>query len=318
MSLDMILNELSFGMLAKDERSARERMAGLVETIKMCVQCGLTRAVRTRPGINEVELAAGYNIARWRNDDQVDRELRRYFGLLTTKAPLLAAGLNTEQLRALAVSEIRIDGELAEGLGFACLLGALAVSIRSDVRWDADLLAVRIIALNDDGELGEHDSIVHHASQPNHASCHAPWISAKKRSSVAGGEDLWRRRHDLFPHLAFGPDTEMQICQLHINEPVFRNMVSMLFDLESYFATWEAGPFRADQIGRHVTPESEATLLQYRQERTFMCPDDVARVFSWHCRLTPGDWRLYFRAEDGTRRCVIGYIGPHLPTVRFN
>jgi hypothetical protein len=318
MGLDMILNELSFGMVAEDVRSARERMTGLVETIRMCVQCGTSRALRTKPDINEVELAAGYNIARWRNDDLVDRDLRRYFGSLTAKAPLLAADLNMEQLRALAVSEIRIDGEVAEGLGFAWLMGTLAVSIRSDVRWDADLLAIRVIALNDDGEIEEHDSIVHHASQPNHANRHAPWISDNKRSSITGGEDLWRRRDDLFPHLAFAPDTETQICPLHINEPIFRNVVNMLFDLESYFATWAAGPFRADRIGRRITPESDATLLQYRQERTFMCPDGVSIVFSWHGRLTPGEWRLYIHPETRSRRCVVGYIGPHLPTVRFN
>ena len=89
-----------------------------------------------------------------------------------------------------------------------------------------------------------------------------------------------------------------------------------LSDLQEYAASWSIGAFDAGKIASKATPESESTLKQYSQERTFTCPDGQNHVFSWHVRLTPLAWRIYFYPKQ-TGELIIGYIGPHLRTVRF-
>ncbi|MCI0528399.1 MAG: hypothetical protein L0Y56_13245, partial [Nitrospira sp.] len=64
------------------------------------------------------------------------------------------------------------------------------------------------------------------------------------------------------------------------------------------------------------SPESQATLQQFGRERTFRSPDGEERIFSWHVRLTPGSWRIYFFPEEAGKM-IVGYIGPHLPTVSY-
>ena len=69
-----------------------------------------------------------------------------------------------------------------------------------------------------------------------------------------------------------------------------------------------------NKIVSKATPESPATLEMYGLERTFHCHDGVLRVFSWHVRVTPGAWRLYFYPLPGEHKFIIGYIGSHLST----
>ena len=45
------------------------------------------------------------------------------------------------------------------------------------------------------------------------------------------------------------------------------------------------------------------------KELTIKCPDTKERLFSWHLRMTPGAWRLYFSEELGPGKIIIGYIG---------
>lgn len=89
-----------------------------------------------------------------------------------------------------------------------------------------------------------------------------------------------------------------------------------LFELQKYSESWTEGNFDAKKLSK-ATPESEATLRKYSQEHTFNCPDGKSRIFSWHVRLTPLAWRIYFYPENH-RKIIVGYIGEHLPTVKFN
>jgi hypothetical protein len=86
--------------------------------------------------------------------------------------------------------------------------------------------------------------------------------------------------------------------------------------LQQYAESWTEGSFSSNKLHCSASPESEATLKQYSKERTFLCPDEKKRMFSWHVRLPLG-WRIHFYPEQ-PRKILIGYIGEHLPTAKFN
>jgi len=77
------------------------------------------------------------------------------------------------------------------------------------------------------------------------------------------------------------------------------------------------GAFAPDQLPFKATVESEPTLQKYHKERTFTCQDGNGITFSWHGRMTPGAWRIYFDPTIGHGMMQIGYIGPKLPTVNY-
>lgn len=168
----------------------------------------------------------------------------------------------------------------------------------------------------DDGEIEEQRVRVAHASQPSHIEAHREWIQTRLQEDVQDGSDLWNRRAELLPSLSFCDTVASQIQKL--TSTMLRPVTRRLFELEHYCQESTTGVFDPKQLGSKASPESQATLNQYSQERTFLCPDDIERTFSWHLRLTPNAWRLYFIPLPKTRQMIIGYIGPHLRTVKYN
>jgi hypothetical protein len=98
---------------------------------------------------------------------------------------------------------------------------------------------------------------------------------------------------------------------------MLRQVAKRLGELERYFAGWNGGAFDPRALPMKVTTEHEATLQQYAEERTFVCPDGQKRLFHWHARMTPGAWRLYFDPDPESRRAIVGYIGKKPAGARY-
>ena len=90
-----------------------------------------------------------------------------------------------------------------------------------------------------------------------------------------------------------------------------------LFELNTYCENWHDGLFDYDKIPTKITPESDATLKKYSSEHTFLCPDGTNHLFSWHARLTPDAWRIYFHVDEDKKLLTIGHIGHKLPNVLY-
>lgn len=315
MSLEMVLNELSL-QPADDKRKAREWMSMLIRTVISATSHNVSRTIRTESGIFDITLAENYPLRRWLNDHQVDRAERRYIKSLTTKFPFWDD--SSELYEQILSSEFRHDNQLAKGLGVAYLLEALAISLRSKDCWDSAelILEASKISEENEGEIEEERVKVAHASQPSHIEELRQWIQTRLQQDIRDGADLWKRRSELLPSLIFCDAVASQLQQLSptMQRPVARR----LFQLENYCQTWTTSAFEPKELPTKASPESQATLNQYAKERTFLCPDNHERTFSWHLRLTPGAWRLYFFPLPESKQIIIGYIGAHLPTMKYH
>ena len=314
MALEMVLNELSL-QPADDQRNAREWMSTFIQTVIEATSHHVSRAIRTESRIFDIYLAENYPLSRWLNDPEVDRAEKRYIRSLTTKYPFWDE--LPELYEKVLSSEFQHNGRIANGLGVAYLLEALAVSLPSEDGWDSAQLSLQATWITEEEGVLEEESVqVIHASQPRHVQEHNEWIQERLRQEIQDGNDLWNRRADLLPSLTFCEAVAAQIQEL--SPTMLRPVVRRLFQLQSYCQNWQEGGFDAQQLPSKATPESQATLNQYSKERTFLCPDNISRTFSWHVRLTPGAWRLYFFPGPEIGQIIIGYIGPHLPTVKHH
>ena len=312
MALEMVLNELSL-QVAADIHTARGWMEAFMQVVRAARTHRVSRIIRTKSDIFDITLAIDYPLRRWLNDPAVDREIRRYIKVLTTKAPFWE-DLSYLRDRVL-IHEFTFDGREAQGLGVAYLLESLAVSLPSEESWNSALLTLNAKWITEDDQLKERTVDVIHASQPLHVAEHTQWISERLRNDVQDGPDLWNRRIELFPSLAFCEAVGNQIQSL--SPTMLYPVVRGLFNLEAYCQDWSEGRFDPTQLATKATPESQATLDQYGQARNFLCPGGERRTFSWHIRLTPHSWRVYFDPEPETKTIIIGYIGPHLPTAKY-
>lgn len=314
MSLDLVLNELSL-QPASSVIDARNRMQVLLETIRVASSYRITKTIRSDRDINDINLAPHYPVRRWRNDQDVDREARRYFLSLTSKSPFLA-GEPLATARACGIDAFYV-GERIHGLLAAYLLDTLAVSLCSDPIWEEPFVTIDIDELTD-SDIQRSTERVYHASLPVHIKQHETWL--KERTALPlpkDGRELWHQRTERYSFLLFCNTVEDQLRRYLSGSQEIIQIMSKLADLNNYVKYWNSGNFDASQLKSHTTPESPETLRQFAQERTFTCPDGIERIFSWHMRFTPGAGRLYFHPDNETRTITIGYIGTHLSTVRF-
>jgi hypothetical protein len=317
MRREMVLNDLCVARQAANLHEARERMALFVLTLVNATHAGAERSLRCLHPIDATEIAPGYPVARWRNDSQVEKEQRTYLSSLLSKSPLLTGADEAGILERGNRSEFLFDGRVALGLGAAILLDALAVSFASEGCWDCDRLLVACMFLDDQEELEEESIEVFHASRPEHTETHQDWLSGRSMP-VRDGWDLWLRREQLFPSLCFCEAVAAQLAPLSGGDPLVRQIWKRLGELDRYFSEWDGTRFAPEAIPMKITPESASTLERYKEERSILCPDGARRTFSWHGRLTPGVWRLYFEPDPPSRKAFIGYIGRKPPGTLYS
>jgi hypothetical protein len=321
MELEMVLNELSFRSLAIDEHVARQRMSDLVLTAITATKYGVKRVIRTHNNLNAEILAPDYPIARWRNDNMVDLELRRFFRTLITKYPFLEDIADSSIQDNFGLSEFFHAEDRAIGLGVAYWLDALAISLRSDEAWCYNRLQLRIMQLDENEEFLECVREIPHASSVKHIQEHIIWIKERLRQDdsllVRDGASIWEHKEEWFPNLFFSEKVGEQMQSLASGNLLLMPIMKRLHELEAFCNAWLAGPFDQNKMSSKVTNESESTLAMFTAERTFRCHDGMPRTFRWHLRLTPGSWRLYFYPLVEERKLIIGYIGPHLRTAHY-
>jgi hypothetical protein len=308
MDLEMVLNELSLRTPAADIATARQLMSELIQTLSHATRSGVQRVLRTHNDINSIEIAPGYPVVRWRNDNEVSQEERRFFRTLTSKAPFWS-DVSEIIKNDFDLSEILYEGEAARGLCFALVSDALAVSLLSDSCWDCSKLNLEVTQVDDNEELIAKHIELFHACRIKHVKEHAEWIQYRIRVIVNDGLELWNRRNELFPSLEFCEEVAKQMQCLQAGNPMLRQVVKRLDELEKYCKTWIDGAFDYNCLPSKATPESDSRLNQLKKQLTFKCSDGKQRIFSLHLRMTPGAWRLHFCTELGPGKIIIGYIG---------
>jgi hypothetical protein len=314
MSVELVFNELSLRQPVENKSFARQIMTEFVACVRLVAEIGVSASLRADTSIHDLLLAPDYPIAQWRNDHEVDREERRYFRLINSKVPVLADLPNIAEL--VRLQEFRFEGELANGLGIAELIGGLAISFGTDRKWAQDFVRIEVSSLNEREEIQKLPANVEHASSTQHVESHRAWIRSRLTDELEDGKQIWSRRNEIFPKLVLCESVGRRLTEIDPGSLAIRVIKHRLEQLNNYCLTWRAGAFDPQRLGLHASIESQPTLQQYGEQRTFRCPDGREQLFSWHCRL-PGAWRLHFLPDLVSRTIIIGYIGPHLPTVVF-
>ena len=315
MDLEMVFNELSIDTPAKDVQEARQWMVGFINTIRSASVAGVNRVLRTHIDVNNTLLTFEYPLARWRNDVEVDLEARWYFRSLISQYPPLDD--LPEIKNDMLAQDFFCQGRRSYGFGIAYLLESLSISLPSSKDWEVNMIDIKTQWLDDIGDLMSQCVQIPHASNPFHVDELAEWIQNRLKAGVQNGEDLWNRREELFSNLIFCNHVAKQILPLQPGDPLFRQTVKRLFELQTYCSAWNEGAFTPDNLPFKATVESESTMQKYSKERTFNCHGENEITFTWHGRMTPGAWRIYFDPTIGPGMMQIGYIGPKLSTVKY-
>ena len=138
-------------------------------------------------------------------------------------------------------------------------------------------------------------------------------IAARQQQELPNGSAIVRRRADLLERLDLTDSAITQLEGLTGNERTFPFVLRHLFALNDRAREWDGTSPFSDGYPFPCSEESRTTLAMHGEARTFLCPDGVRRVFSWHSKINFEKWRIHFIDEPTTRRVLIGYVGKHLP-----
>jgi len=308
----LVFNELSLNPLSANQELGRERLNGLAEVI-LDGRIGRERILVSPEHFLQREICAGYTIGRWLAGYSPNQsETRVRMKLLVDRRMLCDQCVAAHKWDDEDV-EYRFAGEKVAGLATALLADGLAVSLLSADDWNTSTVQVEKTWIEDAEVFNRHLDVLH-AGNIAHLDQHFDWLKRVQAPSPTNGEELWEQRQAMFPNLDFCSSIEEQLRRLGGDGAGFRSAIRGLHDLQNYCAGWKNGAFDIHAFN-NASGESGATLEMYGEERTFLCPDGEYRLFSWH--LKRGDSRLHFFDFPPARRILVGYIGPHLRTVRF-
>ena len=306
MSRELFFNELS-GTPVATRHDARHMMKTLVGTIQAAWRAG-GKNFRAERDLGALLLSEGYSVSNWRNDSAVELELRTAWRSMQAKSPILRTDTPQGERNRLLGGECTFEGTTAVGLGAAVLLGGLAVSMSSHEKWQHSQLKAVLTELDEDS-VNPLNVELRHAAAAVHVKEHREWLRPPPYEPI-DARDLWEKRAELYPTLVFCNHVEKALEAFGSGTDLFKQVKARLQDLQDFFSTWDGKVFDPDKVPFKVTPDSDTQLKRYPDERTFLCPDGVKRLFRWKTKL-PNGHRLYFDPQESTRTAIIGDVGPH-------
>jgi len=317
----IIINELS--LAEKDSLpAAKSMMETWVKTTSYAARKGFSNFKSTETFVGQLYATAigpDYLVSQWINDKDVDHVVRAKFRRIAYKSPLIPIE-KEEALENQSRSSfyVKHDGQEAQGLGAAWLLETASLSLNSSSLWQNSHIELNHEYLHDSGDIQQSMVLVHNFASPEQFDQHLPWLINTFQKSIENGKEFWARRQTLFPNLIFCGDTEAQIKNLGSSKTLelLKDKFSILnqalednpqptFDYQwvnSYYAL-------------RISPESNTTMKKYGHRRQFHLPQGGKSTFELHLKFGP--IRVHILSE-GPSTILVGYIGPHLPTKKFN
>jgi hypothetical protein len=128
--------------------------------------------------------------------------------------------------------------------------------------------------------------------------------------------NFWSKRTKLFPNIILCGEVESQISRIGTSQ-YFVQIIEKLKIFDGAVSEWNTGNFSYKEINRrfalNISPESEATMSRYGNERIFKLPNGNSEIFELHIKT--GDLRFHFYVNNSDKSVYVGYIGHHLNTI---
>lgn len=314
MEVDLIFNERSFSPASATTADARTIMSRFADLVKDARASGCGGVVRVPHNFRFQSLAPDYALEQWLVDPAADRDKRVYLGSLGIKLPYFDDLLGDPVSERFDRSEFQFDDLIVQGLGVAFVTDGLAISLRPDAPWNSRFISIVYRTVDEVSDaITSQEVSVRHISEAGHASLHIAELTNQLLRGATSGEELWDLCAVTLDRIVFCASVEPQVKALTSGAGGLNVIKRTLAEVQSVCNQWSEGGFDCTWIP-NTSQEGEATLNKYSAERTFIKPDGMPDVFSLHIKR--GALRIHFIPDAVNRKCLIGYIGPHLRTVR--
>jgi len=261
------------------------------------------------------ELFRGYNVYQWLND--INRDQMVWFKTIVRKGPYIETILDEE----LDYHECWFQGDDVSNtsLAGAVFLDGILSSLQDANNFDVE----RINLEYRQGETPFAEFEVLNVYEPSTVENFVEELSREILENVSFWDELWKRKAELFSELTFCDCVRNQLNKLDFGARNFKIIRRHLAKMNEYFRRMRMKneSFTPDYtaMGIEASRESPKTLEHYGYQRKFLCPDGSTRLFDWHSKQRGQNLRIHFCPPDlSTGDFIIGYVGPHLDTIKYH
>jgi hypothetical protein len=312
-ALEVVLNDLSIQPCAL---TVDQRLTTLFETFKRVTAVSGVRFFRCSQNVLDCLIDDGMTFSK--AISEAHRDLKRFFLSRVANAPFVESLMDGAEGKC--VAEARVDGIASIALTYAVLTDGMTVSSAGIGAWERLLLPAEVMELGEDGER-QYNAQLPNAWSPEAAEGHGAWIKDRPYAGIESGANLAARRRELLPSTLFCRNALDQLRKIRKGAPVFRHVLTHLRALNDAVGVMDDLPPSIDRSEEHSTTLNHG---RYGPMRDFTLPDEAGGQrcrFSNHSKISSPTFRVYFMhlpaESDREAKAVIGYIGPHLPTVKF-
>lgn len=318
---ELVFNDLSV-LQAPSKTVAAQWLTSTMQTVADLIAEDVCKPeIHADRNLWELDLIPdAYGFQEWVNDPATDQDLRILAWQMTTMSPARKGFYDQVQdADVFERSEFFLDQQRCDALGVALSWDGIAISLPSAERWCVTEIAIKQHLY--DENLTAYRVIHHrarHASMPEHVDpVIDDWRYAARRK-VSSATHLLENWSLLFPRLDLCVEHDRKTIPYLAHWVTLDSVLGRLYSLNRACERWEQGAASAPEYDFRARPESKETLARdkLKQQRIATCPRCGEAVFEMHGDIQPSGYRIYWFENIVERRFTIGYIGPHLETVR--
>jgi hypothetical protein len=311
--MHQIVNELSFACGYADKYSAISGMRMLLNCINQLKTIGFSGSVCMTEDLRNRLLATDYSVNDWLYDRTVKEniDVSILFLKIMTNSPS-ANKLLSEYDTEAALYEFSFDGQKSIGSGLSYFLKCPIVSTNSESAFCHDHIEIKKTKITQEDTLECTLRLLSIYDSEQIDRIQQDLFNLLNLHCKSGLDILHR---SVFPNLVFCDNARNQIRQLSGKEQYFPIIVRHLSVLNKTMSQYQEGQF--DPMGVVHSTESESTMNERVEQRTFDCPDHRSRVFTWHTKIKSFNKRIFYYPDCEDRIVYIAHVGDKLPTTRY-
>lgn len=313
--MDQVFNELCTTFRSYESKyTASKGMERLLNVSAILNELGFSNVIRTVEGFSQICIAPDYTIKDWATDKHVGAnvDLQRKLLTFATKSPYVESFI--EQYEKKSVLEFKLENKVALGLGLANLWGTGALSLDCDERFCKPHINVDKYELSEVTETLEVIPVLSFYSEMNIDDIKER-LKQEQCAQITTGKKLIELSAEIFPAITFSDEANSQLLALTGTEQHFPEIIRHFLILNKTMQTWDGGEYNPQ--GMSWSSESKKTMEKYGDKRVFKCSDGVSRKFHLHTKIFSANHRIYFEPILESKTVHIGYVGKHLPTVKY-
>ncbi len=304
--MELVLNELSYAV-ALSESQAKSWYDNLFIEICLKTQKEFKTKLNLQHSLSPklFQFHESYSFEKWISE--LEKDDRSIILSMLTSEPFIQN-----------YPYYKFNDEEGMGLGYAFENDGVLISFLSNNFWKSLNLAIVCESLSEDGieyEDFEVKNCFDEESVKSHYDHIKKVIDREKKinlNSIISGNELWKKKDNLFPNLIFCESNQGFIESL--SGQSLNKILIRLEEFNQYFMSWTNGVFDHTALSGKVRPESSTRETKYNTELTVKCPDGINRFFTLHCNYGVYGYRLHFCPDITSRTCYIGYVGRKIGT----